>query len=209
MRMTAERIARRANREDDTTGRFWQGRFRCTQLVDESALLACSVYVDLNPIRAGLAETPETSAFTSACRRIEAAKTPKEETNVQQHKAHDAWLAPLPLKERTSPVGPMPHAGGHRCSDRGFLPVTLPQYLELLDWTGRHFAPGKRCTIPSDAPPILQRLGIEQHNWLELTSNFGRLFTRIAGRPSSIARQRRRPNARLRPKAAGLLGAAR
>jgi hypothetical protein len=118
-------------------------------------------------------------------------------------------LAPLSLNERTSPAGPAPNAGGHRCSDRGFLPMTLPQYLELLDWTGRHFAPGKRCAIPSDAPPILQRLGIEQHNWLELTINFGRLFPRIAGRPSSIARQRRRPGTRLRAKGARLLGAAR
>jgi hypothetical protein len=31
-----------------------------------------------------------------------------------------------------------------------------------FDWTGRRFAPGKRCTIPSDAPPILHRLGIER-----------------------------------------------
>ncbi len=39
--------------------------------LDEAAVLACSVYVDLYPIRAGIAETPETRTFTSAYGRIQ------------------------------------------------------------------------------------------------------------------------------------------
>ena len=71
MRCTAENIARRANKEDNTTGRFWQGRYRAQLILDEASLLACAAYVDLNPIRAAMAATPETSEFTGAKDRID------------------------------------------------------------------------------------------------------------------------------------------
>jgi hypothetical protein len=74
MKALSEPIARMANRQDDCTGAFWQGRFRAQRIIDEAALLACCMYVDLNPIRAALAQSPEKSEYTSASDRIEALK---------------------------------------------------------------------------------------------------------------------------------------
>lgn len=74
MKCLSESIARAANRQDDVTGRFWQGRFKAQRITDEAGLLAISMYVDLNPIRAALADTLEDARHTSAYDRIQGAR---------------------------------------------------------------------------------------------------------------------------------------
>jgi len=180
MRMVAERVARQANAEDRTTGRFWQGRFRSVKLCDAAAVLACAVYVDLNPIRAHVCLTPEESPHTSVAIRW------------QQYRAAGSraaeWLAPLTLSERASP-GPQVSAQSVRCSDKGFLPVSLEDYLQLVDWTGRQVVAGKSGHIPERLAPILIRLGIDRRHWLPLSTRFSSLFYCVAGSRPTLARE--------------------
>ena len=71
MSSICEYIAKKANKEDNVTGRFWEGRFKSQILLDEKAVLSAATYVDLNPIRANIAKSLETSDFTSIQKRLE------------------------------------------------------------------------------------------------------------------------------------------
>jgi REP element-mobilizing transposase RayT len=71
MRCINYSIACRANKEDQCKGHFWEGRFKSIALLDESAVLACMVYVDLNPVRARIARHFAEGEYTSIKRRLE------------------------------------------------------------------------------------------------------------------------------------------
>jgi REP element-mobilizing transposase RayT len=118
MRALSEPIARRANKEDKCTGRFWEGRFKAQKLADEAAILACSMYVDMNPIRASMAETPEQAVHTSAYDRLSAERgehvpsaaldlTPitVEEASEQRRRKSVAELMDEVNKKRKNPTG--------------------------------------------------------------------------------------------------------
>jgi REP element-mobilizing transposase RayT len=215
MRLLCQTIAIRANREDEETGKFWQSRFRAVRLMDEESLLACAAYVDLNPIRAALAETLEESDHTSAQRRIEAQRASAPGSNEEAGQTHlsndiqtegascsrassgpDLFLSPLEIDERSGELGPCGNRSGTRCSDKGFLPMSVADYLELLDWTARETVPGKRGSTPVDIPPILERLKLSPTVWCELVSNFGRLFLTVAGHPRIVDGSRSRRSRR-------------
>ena len=179
MRLLCQRVATRSNAEDQQTGRFFQDRYKATRLLDEASLLACSVYVDLNPVRAAICETIEQSDHTSAQRRITALNE-KPEVHPERIRAAD-FLSPLPLDERNDEVGPCASSLPQRCSEKGFLPMSTMDYLELLDWTARQKSAGNRGSTPPSVAPLMQRLGMASNDWRELTSNFGKLFGLVAG----------------------------
>jgi len=162
MRCLNETIARQANAEDGCTGRFWEGRFKSQALLDEKALAACLAYVDLNPIRAAMAETPEASDYTSIQRRIRRALSGPAEATGQ-------------------PPELMPFVGNPREDMPKGLPFRLADYLELVDWTGRALREGKRGAIPSEALPVLERLQIEPKYWLFLATQFESRFKGLVG----------------------------
>ena len=193
MRCTAENVARRSNKEDQCSGRFWEGRYKAQVLLDEAAVLACAAYVDLNPIRAAMAASPETSEFTGAKDRLDdlkqrAAKSaPTHDWERSRRRDKSGWLSPLEINERTDPVGPDSSPLARRASLKGFLSMSLAQYLELLDWTGRQLRSTKRGVIPSHLAPILDRLGIDPSSWCDLVKKFGKLFKRAAGKLDSLS----------------------
>ncbi len=183
MRLLCQRVAMRANREENEVGRFWQDRYHATVLADEASLLACAAYVDLNPIRAAMCEKLEDSDHTSVQRRIEAKC--EEEPNPNRE-ASDSFLAPLSLDEGSDAIGPCVSASSARCSDKGFLVMSLEDYLLLLDWTARQSVEGKRGKTPKCVPPVLNRLGLAPSSWCELVNDFGKLFSGVAGKPSVV-----------------------
>ena len=157
MRALNEPIARDANKEDNCTGRFWEGRFKCQALLDEAAVLACMTYVDLNPIRANMAATPEESDFTSIKRRVKSAKQGKQ------------------------PKGLLQFVGNERSGLPKGLVFELKDYLSLVDDTGRILRDDKRGTIKASTANILERLNIPLENWLNITQEFMELFKGPAG----------------------------
>ena len=173
MKVLNENIARRANKEDECTGHFWESRYKSQALLDEKAVLSAMAYVDLNPIRAAMATTPETSDHTSIKLRIEYWK---KKANQQLDDQNESF----------QPKSLMPSGGHLRQPMPCGLIFSLIDYIELIDWTGRIIRDDKRGTIHATTPPILQRLDISTDHWLELSTRFESRFKGIAGSAESI-----------------------
>lgn len=309
MKTLTEYIARRSNAESKKRGHFFADRFRSVWLMDEEMLIACAVYVDLNELRAELADLPENADFSSVSLRFQALRDRMLDPDFfatgpsEQDASNEARLAgsadeseaagsadadafwdepatdsmdagrvddrtggrptgslaetdlagPSGSDAKTGPAGqadrgadkPMPARRGERKVDDleryravlaerrrrarklgtarpgdadywlspvdetvalpclgldggsvefkpdvepgtrlerpGFLPLTIEQYLWLLDWTARQKREGKRGQLPAEVAPILERMGLTPEKWLELTLEFGNWFQYAAG----------------------------
>ncbi len=65
MQALGRRYVRYFNRSHERTGTLWEGRYRSSLIQTERHLLACMVYLDLNPVRAGLVTDPAEHAWSS------------------------------------------------------------------------------------------------------------------------------------------------
>ncbi len=140
MRSINEHIARKANREDRCTGRFWEGRFKSQPLLDERALLTAMSYVDLNPVRAGMASSLGESDFTS----------------IQQRMSDDV--------SKAVPLAPLRAEGRKRAG--ATLPARLDDYINLLEWTGRAAGAKPGGRIRSAPPSLLGDFRIDPGAWV-------------------------------------------
>ncbi len=203
-----EFIARAANKEDSVKGRFWESRFKCQNLLDDAAIAACMVYVDLNPIRAALAATPEESNFTSIQQRIRAwhkqmmaaGSVPGEPNQNCPSGSFSQDL--LTLEDRADSSNTIPEClpfnspgAPSSCwlcpiqSDsqrRGILPMTTTEYFDLVDTSGRILRSDKRGAIDASLAPILLRIGANPKAWIDTVSLFPSKFRLAAGLVSSL-----------------------
>jgi REP element-mobilizing transposase RayT len=165
MRCLNQPIAHQANQEDKCTGKFWESRFSSQALKSEEALLSCMTYVDLNPVRAGIADTPETSSYTSIRERLrpefDLQQAIDDQTDCGELLNFETSLKPLLAFENR--VVNDPQAG---------ILFNFEEYLALVDWTGRIIRSDKRGHIDSDLPPMLSRLKITMDQWCINTTQF-------------------------------------
>lgn len=146
MRVVCEYIARRANAEEDVTGRFWEGRFRSQALLDEAAVATCMSYVDLNPVRAGMATSIAGCSFTSVKQRVDEA----------------GGVA----RGVTIPLAPMGGEARRDAGRRRVLGIRFDDYLQILDWTGRARRAKPSGTLRGAPPDALVALGVDATAWL-------------------------------------------
>ena len=157
-------------------------------LLDQAAVIAAMVYVDLNPIRAAMAETPEASDCTSVQARCVARQEHRAAHIVPALSATPTtpesglWIAPIIRATIDQPDGCAVTAA-----------ITLDDYLTLVDETGRLVRGDKRGAIPAHLAPILDRLRIDLDAWLALMRSSGHFgcgsFDALASRAREALRR--------------------
>lgn len=171
MRNLNEFIARKANEEDNCTGRFWEGRFRSQALLTEKALLSCMAYVDLNPIRARAATNLKNSFYTSIYTRLgSSALDNKPVKGLIQFKTHRVNNA-------------------HRC-----LNLTLNDYCELLNNSLTLLLDGSAQASKQESCDKANYIGLGEAQWIKIINDFENTFSFAAGDKASMQKFKKRTN---------------
>ena len=191
MKCLKEPLSRLANRQDQTRGAFFEGRFKSVAILDEESLLAICAYIDLNPVAAGIAAVPEASPYTSIKTRVEHTKDQGRTEDLQAAEQgsvagscasagmeESLWLCPIEDRRRLD------------SSREGMLEgFSLGSYLLLVDYTGRLFREGK-ATISRELSGIFDRLGSSAESWWARLEKLSK--GRLLGRFFAASRERLR-----------------
>lgn len=178
LRLVKQEVSRRANAEDGCTGHFWEKRFTSVALLDAGATLACMIYVDLNPLRAGMVKSPEVSRFTSVRHRAARLRHGTRSDVDAEDSDLGAQLVAMP---NCAPPHPLTGTSERWALGEG-------DYLDLLDETARQVCAGKRGAMSAGAKPLLQRLGIAPEAWLRSMAQGGSMLGSAVGGPEARLR---------------------
>ncbi len=211
MKALKEPLARLANKEDDCKGTFWESRYKSIAILDEEALLATCAYIDLNPVAAGIAATPETSKHTSVRQRVQHAKAegklvalkaaatalrrtePRRKGQTPNHSESAAadvnWRQTLGRMEESHWLCPVEDLRRKVLGREGMIEsFSLGSYLLLVDYTSRMFRAGK-ARVTSELRGIFERLGTSAEFWEHrLKKLFGK--SRLLGNYFATSRER-------------------
>jgi putative transposase len=169
MRNVQQAFTRWVNKKEKTSGSFWRDRFKSVILADGDSVLDCALYVDLNPVRAGLVTRPEDwEGGAYFMRSIQ-----QDQQLMSLHELMDLSLAEnaektyreqlyyrgnVPSKEQDSII---PDHIVEREAERGF--EQSGRYLKRVSYLSRGYVVGKRETV---------------ENWLDKLKSWGRLLCR-------------------------------
>ncbi len=65
VKLIGSKYVRYVNKAYKRTGTLWEGRFKCCMIERESYFLSCLRYIEMNPVRAGLVNSPELYQWSS------------------------------------------------------------------------------------------------------------------------------------------------